>query len=143
GWTPPDQSPRAYVPADRRVHYLLHTSLPYSSVGYSTRGHGLMTAVRARGWNVSGLTRPGFPEERLAAGEDVPPSDVVDGVTYGRLIKGDRRFPFGPVDRMGNSYMALMAPLVERDRPGIVHAASNYRNGLSAVAVARRYGLPA
>ena len=42
------------------VPYLLHSALPHSSNGYAIRSHGILTALRAQGWDAVGITQPGF-----------------------------------------------------------------------------------
>lgn len=135
GWRPPAPRPATLTPVDRRVHYLLHSSLPYTNLGYATRTHGLLRALRDHGWDVHGVTQPGYPEN-----VDHPDRDVVDGVPYLRLPL-DGALPHWPLSRMVETYRGALAPVVAAERPGIVHAASNFRNGLAAVDTARRQGL--
>lgn len=136
GWQPPPRGTATAAPADRRVHYLLHSSLPYTNLGYATRTQGLLHALRDHGWDVRGVTQPGYPEQDGAAERD-----VVDGVPYLRLPM-DGALPHWPLSRMVEAYRTALAPLVAAERPGILHAASNFRNGLAAVDAARRAGLP-
>lgn len=136
GWVPPPPRDTAEVPHDRRVHYLLHSSLPHTNLGYATRTQGLLRALREGGWDVRGVTQPGYPEHIAKH----PPRDEVDGVPYLRLPL-DGALPHWPVQRMVDAYRGALGPLVTAERPGIVHAASNFRNGFAAVDVARRTGI--
>ncbi len=135
GWQPPPRS-TSRAEQSSRVLYLLHSSLPYTNLGYATRTQGLLHAVRSSGWDVRGVTQPGYPE-----GVEHPPRDVVDGVPNLRLPL-DGALPHWPVSRMVATYREALAPLVAAEQPGILHAASNYRNGLAAVDLGRRSGIP-
>lgn len=125
-----------------RSVYFLHFSLPYTSVGYATRSHGLIAGIRDAGYDVRPYTRPGFPHDfkpELASAE-LPRSDVIDGIEYRRLFEGGRR------DSSESEYLLSSADSYERvlvaERPELVHAASNYVTALPALIAARRLGLP-
>lgn len=135
----------AHTIADKvpgRSVYFLHFSLPYSSVGYATRSHGLIAGMQAAGWDVKAYTRCGFPYDFKPEldGQAIPDVDSVDGVDYHRLLEGGRR---GSTE---SEYLLTCADSYERvlrrERPEIVHAASNYVTALPALIAARRLGLP-
>ena len=120
----------------------MHFSLPYTSVGYATRSHGLIGGMQAAGCDVRVYTRSGFPFDFKPEleGQDIPSSDVVDGVEYHRVLESGRR---------GNSeseYLLGCVRAYERvlreEQPEVVHAASNYVTALPALIAARRLGLP-
>jgi glycosyltransferase involved in cell wall biosynthesis len=121
---------------------ILHFSLPYTSVGYATRSHGLLAGVRAAGYDVKAYTRPGFPQDFKPEleGQSLPELDVVDGIEYRRLFAGGRR---GMTE---SEYLLSSAAAYEQvlraERPEVVHAASNYVTALPALLAARRLGLP-
>jgi glycosyltransferase involved in cell wall biosynthesis len=122
--------------------YFLHFSLPYTSVGYATRSHGLLAGIRATGYDVRAYTRAGFPYDFKPEleGTPLPSQDVVDGITYHRLLEGGRR------GNTESEYLLSSADACERvlraEQPEIVHAASNYVTALPALIAARRLGLP-
>lgn len=127
---------------DRRVLNLLAYSLPYTSNGYATRSHGLLTAVQGLGWDTRPFTRPGYPADSDAALQDVPlpPSDGIDTLTYGRLFRSSRR-------QLGQmAYLHAAADEIREQatafRVQLVHAASNYMTALPACLAAREAGLP-
>lgn len=142
GWSPPARAPRARGAVVGPIPYLLHNALPHVSVGYATRTHGLLTALRSHGWDVQGVTRPGFPLDvtDLKAADSV---DVVDGVPYHHLLRGNRTFPLFPVEKSLTSFVRELTPFVRERSVPLVHAASNYRNGAAGVTVARELGVPA
>lgn len=126
----------------RRVLAMLAYSLPYTSNGYATRSHGLLSAVKASGWDVLPHTRPGFPGDALPAwrGVSVAAGDGIGGLRYERLEQPSRR---------NHGHMAYLQAsadeIVKRIRalrPRLVHAASNYMTALPAAIAARECGLP-
>lgn len=125
-----------------RVFSLLAYSLPYSTTGYATRSHGLLSAVQARGWDVMPLTRPGYPQDAdpALAGRRLPAEDAIGPLVYRRLFEPSRRalghmpYLLAAADEIGRQLRA--------HRPSVVHAASNYITALPAFVAAREHGLP-
>lgn len=134
---------RAYDPSPRRILYLLHSSLPYSSAGYATRSHGLISAL-SQTWNVSAITRPGFPFDISGHREllSVPRDETVDSVHYHRLSTLPGKWPKDPITRYVEMYSTEVRRLAAIERPVLIHAASNHLNGLAAVEAARALGIP-
>jgi glycosyltransferase involved in cell wall biosynthesis len=127
----------------RRVCYVLHNSLPYSSGGYATRAHGVCGGLSEAGYEVIVLTRPGFPldtKPELTAA-DVAPQDVVDGIRFVRTLEPQRSTGVPIVPYVRAAALAMEGRLREW-RPEIVVAASNYRTALPALIAARRLGIP-
>jgi glycosyltransferase involved in cell wall biosynthesis len=138
----PERRTRAFEPVGGRLCYLLHSSLPHSSVGYATRSHGMALGLGQAGLEVVAMTRPGFPlsiHPDLAP-ETIPPVETVDGVRYRRLLGTTSR------GRPLRQYLEAAADEIEQAltaiRPEAVMAASNHQTGLPALIAARRLGLP-
>ncbi len=134
-----------YERNSRTSLYLLHNSLPFSSGGYSTRTHGLLTGLRTHGVEAIPVTRPGFPSQKHVFDQipDVPSFHVVDGIPYHHLVGTVSSQPRSDLQGFVDLYADLLDPLVRRYRPSVIHAASNWWNGFAVVATARRYGIPA
>jgi glycosyltransferase involved in cell wall biosynthesis len=127
----------------KRVLYLLHNSLPLDSGGYATRTHGLLRGIVENGYRVSGVTRLGYPQDRGGAFQDqtYAPQELVNGIGYHRhqsQLSGLNKQP--SIEYLQLNLQAHM-PLVRKERPAILHGASNYINGLSTTFLARRFGL--
>lgn len=145
--TAPLKTPRramAYEPVPDRVLYVLHSALPLSSNGYSTRGHGVATGLLACGADLVCVTRPGFPFDLFK--DDTPPYDVpafstVEGVRYDHLTSPTRKqFPH-PADYLFQATEAMIAYITQA-RPAVVLAASNHTNALPACLAAHALGVP-
>lgn len=144
GWSPPDRTaPPAYDPLPRSVLYLVRNSLPHSSVGYSTRTQGLLSAMIRTGWEVRAATCLGYPYDTWPATDsrEVDAVEVVDSVRYLRLVDSRRRYPHWPLAQYIDEYARRVEELARAQRASVVHAASNYINGLAAITAARRLGV--
>jgi glycosyltransferase involved in cell wall biosynthesis len=131
-----------YEPDPKSVFYLLHNSLPYMSAGYASRTHGLLSALVERGRRVQGVTRPGFPYDTLDdPTRPVSDHDAIDDVNYLRIGEPRRYSRVDIVDYF-EEYVALLEPLARREQIGLVHAASNFWNGLAANVLRDRLGIP-
>jgi glycosyltransferase involved in cell wall biosynthesis len=73
----------------------------------------------------------------------VPPYDVVDEITYHRLLKpGVRTYPRVPLFDYVNECAAGVVQKAKELRAGIVHASSLYDVGMAGLVAARELGLP-
>lgn len=127
-----------------RIAYVLYNSLPYHSAGYSTRTHGLLSALQLQDWDVSGVTRLGYPHD-MPGWSDVgalAPSEKVEGIRYHRLSPNPEVVRKQPIKPYVDQYVDRLSEHLRREQPFIVHAASNHLNGLAAVAAARSLGMP-
>jgi len=132
----------AFEPVDNRLCYVLHNSLPYSSGGYATRAHGLVTGLRSVGIETICITRPGYPFDVKPdlEGTELPDADEIDNIQYHRLWEPKRggnalsRYVRGAADAFERKFRL--------DRPAIVIAASAHLSALPALIAARRLGLP-
>jgi glycosyltransferase involved in cell wall biosynthesis len=145
GWSfgAPRRTP--YEPRPRATLSVLAQSLPIRSGGYATRSHGVLTGLAARGWDVAAVTRLGFPYDRwgLSTTREVPPSDVVDGITYHRLLEADaRQYPQSPLSSYIGRFSDGIVDHAYARRAALIHASSFHVNGLAAGAAATRLGLP-
>lgn len=120
-----------------RVLHIVTDALPSTSAGYTVRTHQIALAQRAAGMDPHVVTRIGFP---VTAGHiDGRPAVTVDGVPYHRLLPWIMP---GLADRIAGTGLRHAARLVERLRPPVLHAASNYSNALIAIALRDAFGLP-
>ncbi|MDX1468055.1 MAG: glycosyltransferase family 4 protein [Acidimicrobiia bacterium] len=123
--------------------YLLHNSLPLNSGGYATRTHGLLKGLAAAGRNVIPITRPGYPDPERSFEQDISKSSdvTVDDITYRRIIGEVTATPRQDLQGFVETYARGLEPHIRSAKPTIIHAASNWWNGIAGIAVARRYGL--
>ncbi len=141
-WAMQPPQPRATPGIERRVLNVLAFSLPYTSVGYATRSHGLALGIRAAGWDIRPVTRPGFPFDFKPEldGQELPEHDDIDGLRYRRLFDAARS-GMSEVEYL-LACIDHYTRLIEAEQPAVVHAASNYVTALPALIAARRLGVP-
>jgi glycosyltransferase involved in cell wall biosynthesis len=141
-WAAQPARPRSLPLIKGRVLNVLAFSLPYSSVGYATRSHGLALGIQHAGWDIRPYTRPCFPFDLKPEleGQPLPDQDEIDGITYRRQFDFDRKglkeveYLLAAVD--------CLTRVIEKEQPEVVHAASNYVTALPALIAARRLGVP-
>lgn len=126
-----------------RVMYMVYNSLPFHSAGYATRSQGLVAGVRALDFDSIIVTRLGYPQvfEKFEEAS-VPPREEIDGVPYIRL-SADVKNILAISSRQYitlNTLSGIQAAL--QLRPSIVHAASNFVTGLTAIGIGRALGIP-
>ncbi len=127
----------------RRAVYHLSQSMPHHTSGYAIRSHWMLRHLAARGWEMTGVTRFGYPADRSdQAGRAAAPREAeIDGVSY--RANPDATGFRGPerdyIARAARELAALGPDL----KPSLIHAASNYQVGLAAIGAARSLGVPA
>ena len=128
---------------ERRAIYHLSQAMPHHTSGYAIRSHWMLRHLAARGWEMTGVTRLGYPTDRSDhAGRSAPPREAeVDGVRY-RVNPDPVGFRGPERDYIGRAAreLSMMGPDL---KPSLIHAASNYQVGLAAIGAARTLGVPA
>jgi glycosyltransferase involved in cell wall biosynthesis len=113
-----------------RILHIVTDALPSTSAGYTIRTQEIAVAQRQAGLDPHVSTRIGFPV--TAGAIDGRPLVTVDGVPYHRLLPWVMP---GRMDRLYETHARYAARLVERLRPAVLHAASNYANAMIALAL--------
>jgi glycosyltransferase involved in cell wall biosynthesis len=133
------RGPRAPAggPAAPRILHIVTDALPTTNAGYTVRTQEIAVAQRFAGLDPHVVTRIGFP---VTSGKlDGRFLVSVDGVPYHRLL------PWvlpRSADAMASRHLALASRLVSSLKPAVLHAHSNYVNGMVGLALRQRYGLP-
>jgi glycosyltransferase involved in cell wall biosynthesis len=104
---------KGFEPVQGRVLHLVGNSLPYVQSGYTLRTHYTAVAQRAAGLDPHVVTQLGFGYYGV---------DEIEGVRYHRLAGQGRG--------------------TKRLRPAVLHAASDFVNAVTALAVGRALGIP-
>ncbi len=147
GFRMPEATERSNYEPSSKVFYLLHNSLPYNSGGYATRTHGLLTGVKKLGgYTPAGFSRPGYPTDHKkhisqSLPSAIPLVDSVDGVDYFRANQSTRKSSL-TLEEYVEVFAAELEKQGREQKVRLIHAASNYPNGLAASLAARRLGVP-
>lgn len=119
------------------VVFSLHNSLPYDTAGYALRSHQLLKHLAAQNVNFKAITRPGYPTDQSDSPMTAPSSDSIDGIEYHRLTSS--RAGIGDVEaKYITEYARSLTGEADTIDAGIIHAASNYLDGLAAVTAAKQ-----
>ncbi|MFM5753442.1 glycosyltransferase family 4 protein [Aeromonas veronii] len=130
-----------YKAQNNSVLYLMHNRLPYNSGGYATRSHGVLTAID-KYWNVQGVSRLGFPQDRKGfENEPYICTHTIDSINYHALKAEGNAFGQIPLGDYIDEYAKELSKQCLQEKPAIIHAASNYMNGLAGVKVAKQLGI--
>lgn len=117
-----------------RVLHVLDHSLPLHS-GYTFRTRAIMTAQRAQGLEVRGITG-------LRHAAEGPAAETVDGLTFHRTI-GTANGPAGMREWREIHALAQAIVRLARDwRPDVLHAHSPALSGMAGLKAARALGVP-
>jgi PEP-CTERM/exosortase A-associated glycosyltransferase len=127
-----------FRPTPGRVLHVIGRSLPADQTGYSVRTQCIARAQRQAGLDPHVVTELGFPGGPKSAAEAV--TTMLDGVQYHRLDAG-REVPVRLDQRLALT-VSHVAHLVERVRPAVLHAASDFHNALVALEVGRSFSIP-
>lgn len=137
GTRAPGTLPGTPLPGDITVLHHLTNSLPHTQSGYTLRSHAILMAQRAAGTPAVATTRPGYP---LTIGSlTARGTDVVDGVTYRRLLPGHVA---SDVERRIAQETDLLTEAARDAGADVLHTTTPSTNGVLARAAARRLGIP-
>lgn len=126
-----------------RVMYLVYNSLPFHSAGYATRSQGLVGGIRALGYDSTIVTRLGYPHVFSKFRDTQTRTfEQIETVPYLRLNSAlEELFVTSTKEYVKLNAAATLRAAAEL-RPAIVHGASNFITGLTAVSVGRVLGVP-
>ncbi len=127
----------------KRVLYLVYNSLPFHSAGYATRSHGLVAGIRDLGFDSAIVSRLGYPHV-FGKFRNITTNALehIENVPYLRLYSAvDEIFSTSTREYVKRNTAATINVAAEI-RPSIIHGASNFVTGLTAVGVARALGVP-
>ena len=126
-----------YRPKTDRVLHVLTNSLPHTPSGYAQRSHSIMLALQELGWDLSAVTRIGWPITTGALLAE--PQDFVDGIKYKRLLPTQLEAHFS--ERLQQNAEMLLQ-YVLWNRPAMLHTTTHWTNAVVVQAVAKAVGIP-
>ena len=143
GWGFPPAAPPNPLKVLGLVRYLAYTSVPHHVSGYATRTHNLLLSLNNIGRNVECVTRYSYPWVDLKLDSDsVDMLDVIDGIQYHRQPNDGDYLKSTIEQRLQTAIDSLVTHCEKEGVPEILHAASNWMNGIVAVHAGRILGVP-
>jgi len=128
------------LPFNNRVLLCLHNSLPYDHAGYATRSHHILKHLQHAGVDTLAATRLGYPRDLLQhADKPAAPENTIDGIRYIRLSDSSCSIS-APDSEYIRGYGRALAALAQQHGSRIIHAASNFLNGMAAAEACRITG---
>ncbi|CAM2895237.1 glycosyltransferase family 4 protein [Salinicoccus roseus] len=136
----PDEEQRieqlTYVPTPKKILFVLNKALPAIN-GYTVRSHEMIKRVKEEGYTPVVATRLGWSPNQ--EGYTIPKTS--DYTRY-YIDKGEF-YPSNktPLKDYFNKYTEELLDIIEKERPSIIHAASNFQNALPALHIGRSLNL--
>ncbi len=121
-----------------RILHILDHSIPLQS-GYTFRTRNILRQQRALGWETCHVTSPKH------YGSEGQREEEVDGLLFYRSapVSGlAARLPVANQLAVVHQLQKRLAELVQELKPDVLHAHSPALNGLAALRVGRKYGIP-
>ncbi|TVT28875.1 glycosyltransferase [Salinicoccus cyprini] len=123
---------------DKSILFVLNKALPVLN-GYTIRSHEMISGIRNRGYRPIVATRLGWSPEH--DGYKKPDKQIGDIPTY-YLDRSEKYLSNKtPLSRYFSVYADEVYKVIKKEKPSIIHAASNFQNALPALKVAQSLGL--
>lgn len=125
-------------PDDKKVLFVLNKALPVIN-GYTIRSNEIVKRVKQNGYEPVLTTRLGWSPKH--EGYDIPEEDINNIKTY--YIDNSDKYLTNktPLNDYFNVYAEEILNIIKMEKPGIIHAASNFQNALPALKVGSMLGL--
>jgi glycosyltransferase involved in cell wall biosynthesis len=127
------------------VLYLIYSSIEYEEYNYTIRTHYLIKNSNSINdkYKIFGVTRYGYPYDREPGYYGDQPNDTfeLDDVTYYKLLNNKDNFNNNTILEYIRKYIIAVIKLALETNAKIIHACSNYWNGLAAYYAAKYLGI--
>lgn len=133
-----------------KVLYLVHMSLPYDSAGYATRTHSLLSNLESESYDA--YTRLGYPFDINKSlkhyntihqvEENIIEKVNYENVVYNKILDNNNDQRTLNKIQYIRSYADNIVELLKSGSYKVIHASSDYRNGVPAAIASKRTGIP-
>ena len=126
---------------NNRVLFVFHSAESYDPAGYTVRSNAILRSMASRNIAACACTRLGYPWDLPQhQGKAVVASSKEEGFTIRHFHDPDSLI--GDADsRYLNAYADKLESLALEENVSVIHASSNFLNGIAAAMAARRLGL--
>lgn len=123
-----------------KVLFALHCSLPYDEIGYTIRSHSILKNLKKQKIDVLAATRLSYPLDLgKHAHKAFEKEDLIDGIRYVRILD-EKDWRRSPDTEYINAYADKLAQAARAHKASVIHASSDFLNGLAAVKAACQTG---
>lgn len=130
-----------YNQFNHRVLLNFHSCGNFDHAGYSVRSLSLLNALKRRNIEVTACTRLGYPWDLPKHRDKEVTSSSLDQGLYFHHFHDKLRLLGKPETRYIEAYTKVLMRLAQKQEVSIIHASSNYLNGLAAAQAAQRLGI--
>jgi len=123
------------------IIYLINTTIQYEKNNDTIRTHKLIKAINNDDFLVYGTTRFGYPFEYPKEYHDKKYNTELDDVIYLKLTKNYDNLNKNPITEYLEKYIIATINLAKKINPKVLHATSNYWNGIAAIYTAKYLGI--
>lgn len=124
-----------------KVIHLLESSLPHQQSGYTVRSQSILRSQRQLGITPVVVTRPGFPRDRGVELNEA--CEIHEDMQHYRLaLSGEPSYNNHPLNHFLQTYTQQAYAIAYKQRAHIIHATSNFKNGLVGKAIADQLDKP-
>lgn len=129
---------------EEKVLHVLNSSIPYLNNGYCIRSKYIVENQNKVGIQPVVITRPGFPNDffkNMLKDDNELIKEEMNEITYYRCLPR-LIMRHTPLKKYSEAYSDMICRVIDLESPDIIHAASNYINGLAGLDAARRKHKP-
>lgn len=126
------------------VLYLMYSSIEYENYGYTVRTHYLLKNTNNEEYKVIGVTKYGYPYNRdkeYYGGKTPKDNYIQDDILYLKLLNGTDNFYDNNLIDFLTKYTTSVIQLAYKLNATVIHASSNFWNGIAAVYAAKYLGI--
>ena len=126
------------------VLFAVHNSFPYDHAGYAIRTEHIASNLQKRGIDLLVASRPGYPWDlqKHRKLKERKRGESFHGVEYIRLEDKDKSFKKGSDLDYIDVYAGELMKAAKQNATTILHAHSNYLNGIAAAKAANELKIP-
>lgn len=123
---------------DSKVLFVLNKALPVIN-GYTIRSNEMIKRVKENGYTPVVTTRLGWSP--VHENYEIPKNDI-NGVKTYYIDKSDKYLTNKtPVLEYFDAYAREIKEILDTEKPGVIHAASNFQNALPALKLGEKFGI--
>jgi glycosyltransferase involved in cell wall biosynthesis len=137
----PDYQARATEPFNKNILFAVHSIGNHYANGYARRTALISESLTQMGFNLSGMTRPGYPWD-LSKTVNLPRNmnSSFGQVDYTHFFD-EHMLISDAEDKYIDVYSKLLAQHAKKKQCSVIHAHSSYINGISASIAAKELGI--
>ncbi len=132
-----------YTITPKNILYVVHMRAPIVNNGYAARTTFILKLLHAIGCCPIGVTRLAFPNELVRYRKvKIKTKELVGDTNFYALLDSKHGLNLRAIDDYINAYSERLVDIAKIEKAAIIHASSNYVNGLAAIVAGRILGIP-